>query len=421
MSRKQECESISPGNMRWNSSFFTCCSMVPISRSTSRTVDSSFSSTASVNSSSASFRPLAMRSSVPTMLSRRARSRPSSCARSGVFQMAGSSSSRLTSARRSLLRSYSKKPPERLAARIEVFERSAELIDFHGTNVEFGAAMLARVTPGTQRRPRTDTRPARRSTDDAQMLDDELHLLRAVELIHVEPIGELDAILRFDERCIGVIEMAECDRLAGAAVLAAHVEPQMPLADHAHAANAKRAVEERLRKCLAPRAGFAQQARDLDRELGSAQLAVRIQHAHRIFGRDPSTDFRVERRAKFFQAIGGQRQTRSHCMPAEFQDQTGMPRRDRIEHIANVHARHGARGAFQRALVAARERDHRPMHAVLDARGDEPDDALVPSLVVQAQTERQPPVLREHRFDRRHRFLLHLQLQLAAILIELRK
>jgi hypothetical protein len=41
----------------------------------------------------------------------RARSRPSSCARSGLVQTAGSSSSRLTSSRRSFLWSYSKKPP----------------------------------------------------------------------------------------------------------------------------------------------------------------------------------------------------------------------------------------------------------------------------------------------------------------------
>jgi hypothetical protein len=52
---------------------------------------------------------------------------------SGVFQIAGSSSSRLTSVSRSLLVSYSKKPPQRLIALSEIFEGAAELVGFHGT------------------------------------------------------------------------------------------------------------------------------------------------------------------------------------------------------------------------------------------------------------------------------------------------
>ena len=67
-----------------------------------------------------------------TCAARRARSRPSSCARSGFDQMPGSSSSRLTSSRRSFLVSYSKKPPERADALPEVFELALERVQFHG-------------------------------------------------------------------------------------------------------------------------------------------------------------------------------------------------------------------------------------------------------------------------------------------------
>jgi hypothetical protein len=45
---------------------------------------------------------------------------------SGVFQIAGSSSSRLTSVSRSLLVSYSKEPPQRVAALGEVFEGTTD-------------------------------------------------------------------------------------------------------------------------------------------------------------------------------------------------------------------------------------------------------------------------------------------------------
>ena len=62
---------------------------------------------------------------------RRARSRPSSCARAGSDQTAGSSSSRLTSSRRSCLVSYSKKPPKGADALPKVFELALQQVDFH--------------------------------------------------------------------------------------------------------------------------------------------------------------------------------------------------------------------------------------------------------------------------------------------------
>src|SRR6188768_3195152 len=92
MSRKALCESISPRNMRLNSS---------------------------------------LRTSASSLAARRARSLPSSCAFSGFCQTAGSSSSRLTSSRRSFFWSYSKKPPQGVHTFLEIFELTLQHVDFH--------------------------------------------------------------------------------------------------------------------------------------------------------------------------------------------------------------------------------------------------------------------------------------------------
>jgi hypothetical protein len=133
ISRKALCASISARNMRLNSSFRTPASSCPASRSMSRAVDSSLSLSASSSSCAASLTALLVRSISPSSLTSRARSRPSSWARSGEPQTCGSSSSRLTSSRRSFLRSYSKKPPQGDGAFLEIFERTFELTDFHGS------------------------------------------------------------------------------------------------------------------------------------------------------------------------------------------------------------------------------------------------------------------------------------------------
>ena len=84
-----------------------------------------------------------------------------------------------------------------------------------------------------------------------------------------------------------------------------------------------------------------------------------------------------------------QSQARRHRVTAEFLDQARMALGDRIERIAHVHAGHRARRAAQPVALGARKRDHRPMQAVLDARGDQTDDALMPVGIEEAQPERQ--------------------------------
>src|SRR6185503_20972591 len=130
MSRKALCESISPRNMRLNSSLRTSASSLPASRSISRTMPSSASASASSSSSEAlETPPVALSMSARSVL-RRARSLPSSCAFSGFCQTLGSSSSRLTSSSRSFFWSYSKKPPQGDHALLQVFELTLQLSDF---------------------------------------------------------------------------------------------------------------------------------------------------------------------------------------------------------------------------------------------------------------------------------------------------
>src|SRR6185436_10871948 len=132
MSRKALCESISPRNMRLNSSLRTSVSSLTASRSISRAMPSSFSPSASSSSSAALVTaPVALSMSANSVVSR-ARSLPSSWAFSGFCQTAGSSSSRLTSSSRSFFWSYSKKPPQGTHALLQVFELTLQLAEFEG-------------------------------------------------------------------------------------------------------------------------------------------------------------------------------------------------------------------------------------------------------------------------------------------------
>src|SRR6187399_1024614 len=131
ISRNALCESISPRNMRLNSSLRTSVSSLAASRSISVAMPSSFSLSARSSSSEAlATAPMALSMSASSVV-RRARSLPSSWAISGLFQIAGSSSSRLTSSSRSFFWSYSKKPPQGRHTFLEIFELTLQHVDFH--------------------------------------------------------------------------------------------------------------------------------------------------------------------------------------------------------------------------------------------------------------------------------------------------
>ncbi len=159
MSRNALCESISPGNMRLNSRRLTSPSSLRRSASSPPQSRIVLLALASSSSSEASRSPVRSRSSVPTSASSRARSRPSSWARSGVFQILGSSSSRVTSSRRSFRVSYSKIPPEGVRALLQVFDRALQRVHFHCSHRVAGRSASLQ---GSNRR--RDIMPAPRSS-----------------------------------------------------------------------------------------------------------------------------------------------------------------------------------------------------------------------------------------------------------------
>ena len=61
------------------------------------------------------------------------------------------------------------------------------------------------------------------------------------------------------------------------------------------------------------------------------------------------------------------------------------------------------------------------MHAIFDSRGHESNDALVPVLIEQAQTERETFAFQQQRLDGGERLVLHAGFELATVPIELRE
>jgi hypothetical protein len=86
------------------------------------------------SNSAASTRPSVLVRISETVFSSEERSLPRVWARSGSFQIAGFSSSRLTSSSRSTLASKSKIPPERIEAALQVGDALAVEVEFHGSS-----------------------------------------------------------------------------------------------------------------------------------------------------------------------------------------------------------------------------------------------------------------------------------------------
>ena len=101
-----------------------------------------------------------------------------------------------------------------------------------------------------------------------------------------------------------------------------------------------------------------------------------------------------------------------------------MARRDGIEHVADVHARHRARGAAQLAGTGVGEGDHRPTHTILQAAGHQSDHALVPARIVETEpmAAAAPAAVAVRIAQVTHggdRLLLHPALDRTALLVQL--
>ena len=145
--------------------------------------------------------------------------------------------------------------------------------------------------------------------------------------------------------------------------------------------------EHRRRKTLAPGFGFHQGCR-VQVHQRRFQCAVgfyrtgerrRFDHVgHRLF----------KRFAKARQIVLAQRQAGGHRVAAEADDEAGLALGHEVERVAQVQAGDGAAGALEFPFVAAREGNGRAVRALLDARGHDADDALVPVRVEQRQRRR---------------------------------
>src|SRR5438045_3878611 len=135
MSMKQLFGSSGLENMRRNSRDATSRPSFSISAEILESVASSPSARASSNSSRASERPPSTRSSVATTASRDFFSLPSSCARWGLSQSFGSSSSRLSASRRFFFASKSKIPPQFGRPYLQVGDGGGDLVEVLGIHL----------------------------------------------------------------------------------------------------------------------------------------------------------------------------------------------------------------------------------------------------------------------------------------------
>src|SRR5882672_8205247 len=389
ISTKALCESISPGNIRANSSFWMVASSGPRSFSTAASVPASPSSSASSASAAASLRPPVRRSSVSTVCSSRARSRPNSCALSGFVQIAGSSSSRRTSSSRSFLLSYSKVPPESDRALFKVLQVALELGDFHRT------AMLT------------------------EMLHDQLQPLEPLVLVDVEPIGELHP--PGDHRQVLPVHGEEIERDAvdnGRVAVRPNPQLQMAFADDARIEHREAAIEYGFGKSLPPRSCRAQRLRRRERHFRWLQLAVGQHAPFGILRFQVAADLLGEAAAKLLEPLALQGEAGGHRVAAELFEQSRFALGDGIECIAQVHAGHRTRGTTQPAGVGGSERDDRTMQALLGARRNEADDARMPLFIEKAQAERQAGVIDLHALHDRGRLLVHPALDRSPLGIQ---
>src|SRR5688572_2402463 len=115
------------------------------------------------------------------------------------------------------------------------------------------------------------------------------------------------------------------------------------------------------------------------------QRAVGFYNALEIRGREQVTGCRLECRAETPEIGLAQGQSSRGSVPPEAAKQVRLPFRYEIERVAHMQSRDRAPRAFDLAGAAARKRNHRPMPALLDPRGEDADYALVPSRVEQAK------------------------------------
>src|SRR6266511_4455758 len=189
----------------------------------------------------------------------------------------------------------------------------------------------------------------------------------------------------------------------------------MLFAYHALAEDLELVAEQLLRKTLAPGLLF-QELREAEIEIRGLERPVGLDRASELRRRQPFTGHGFEELREAREILRAQRRSGGGRVPPEAQQQPRGALGDEIERIAQMQARDGAARALDFAGRAWRKREGRAVVAVLDAAGEDPDHALVPGRIVEADAARLADVeLREELLGLEP----HVRLDRTPLVVEL--
>ena len=115
--------------------------------------------------------------------------------------------------------------------------------------------------------------------------------------------------------------------------------------------------------------------------------------------------------------VGAQGHAGGHGVAAELVQHFRVGGGHRVQHVAQVQAGYRAAGALEHALLAGRgEGDHRPVHRLLDPRGEDAHHPFVPVRPVQAQRGGQLALAQPRHFQ--HGGVAHALLDAAPLPVD---
>src|SRR5690349_14107254 len=211
------------------------------------------------------------------------------------------------------------------------------------------------------------------------MLDDELEILHSPEFFHGKAVCGAHLL---GQR----IERVEAHRLEGAPG-ARELELQMLLAHHALAQHLEIVAEERLRKSLSPDL-VIQEPRQAEIEIRGLERAVRLDRARELRRGEQLARHDFEALGKAREIGLAQSQARGGSVTAEAQEQSRFALGEQVERIAQMQPRDRSPRTPDLSGTPGRNRGREgeggTVVAVLDASREDPDDALMPARVVEA-------------------------------------
>lgn len=122
----------------------------------------------------------------------------------------------------------------------------------------------------------------------------------------------------------------------------------------------------------------AEQQRVVERGFGGGERAIGFDLPFQVSWRQHHARNLFERCAEALEVSLAQGEAGSGGVPAEFHQELRVALGYQVQGVAQVHAGDGAARTLDFTVVAAREGDCGAVEAVLDARGNDADNTLVP-------------------------------------------